>query len=189
MITTAEYQNRRMKLFSKMEDGSIALLFSGVPKIMTADEEYPFEVNRNFYYLTGLEQPDSTLVMLKSGGELREYLFISPYDPVKEKWYGKRLTPEEAGSMTGVRNVLINAALESRIEHLLSSDGEAYEPVRKVYLDLDREIKIADGTSTQQYRDALLKKYTRIIVSDIKDEIFALRFSKSKIKVIVSHFY
>lgn len=183
MITTAEYQNRRMKLFSKMEDGSIALLFSGVPKIMTADEEYPFEVNRNFYYLTGLEQPDSTLAMLKSGGELREYLFISPYDPVKEKWYGKRLTPEEAGSMTGVRNVLINAALESRIEHLLSSDGEAYEPVRKVYLDLDREIKIADGTSTQQYRDALLKKYTRIVVSDINDEIFALRFSKSKAEV------
>ncbi len=182
MITTAEYQSRRMRLFSKMEEDSVAILFSGVPKVCSADEDYPFEVNRNFYYLTGIEQSDSSLVMLKSGGELREYLFISPFDPVKEKWYGKRLTTEEASLSSGVRNVLINSALETRVDHLLSANGD-YEAVRKVYLDLDREIKIAEATSTQNYRDALIKKHGRIIVNDIKQMIFDLRFVKSRAEV------
>ena len=47
MITIEEYRERRSRLFDKMEDGSIALLFSGKAKSSTADETYPFEVNRN----------------------------------------------------------------------------------------------------------------------------------------------
>lgn len=183
MITTAEYQARRMRLFSKMEEDSVAILFSGVPKVCSADEDYPFEVNRNFYYLTGIEQSDSSLVMLKSGGELREYLFISPFDPVKEKWYGKRLTTEEASLASGVRNVLINSALETRVNHLLSSTSGDFDSVHKVYLDLDREIKIADSTSTVNYRDTLVKKHGGIVVNDIKQMIFDLRFVKSKAEV------
>ena len=50
MINVSELSARRAKLFSNMEDGSIAILFSGVAKKSTADENYPFEVllpNRN----------------------------------------------------------------------------------------------------------------------------------------------
>ena len=183
MILTAEFQNRRMKLFAKMEENSAAILFAGVPKVCSADEEYPFEVNRNFYYLTGIEQSDSTLIMLKSGGELREYLFVSPFDPVKEKWYGKRLTTEEASAISGIRNVFINTALPSRVDHLLSNDNGDFEGVKKVYLDLDREIKIADDTFTTDYKKTLEEKYDRIAVADIKQDIFDLRFTKSKAEV------
>ena len=102
MIPVNEYQSRRAALRSMMDDGSFALIFSGVPKKCSADEDYPFEVNRNFYYLTGIDQADSALLMIKCDGEEREYLLISPFDPVKEKWYGKRLTPEEASAKSGV---------------------------------------------------------------------------------------
>lgn len=183
MINSAEYQSRRMKLFSKMEEGSVAIIFAGVPKVCSADEDYPFEVNRNFYYLTGIEQSDSTLVLLKNGGELREYLFISPFDPVKEKWYGKRLTIEEAAMISGVRNVLINTALNTRVEHLLAGTNSTIESVRKVYLDLDREIKIADDTYTSDYKEALQSKFLGIKVMDIKPLIFNLRFVKSKAEI------
>ena len=30
--------------------------------------------------------------------ENKEYLFIDPYDPVKERWTGKRITPDDIES-------------------------------------------------------------------------------------------
>ena len=96
MIPSTEYESRRASFLSKMEEESFAVLFSGVPKKCSADEDYPFEVNRNFFYLTGITQFDSALLLIKSGGEEREFLFILPFDPVKEKWYGKRLIADKA---------------------------------------------------------------------------------------------
>ena len=43
-----EYQTRRKRLLDRMEEGSLALVFSGYPKIKSEDEEYPFEANRHF---------------------------------------------------------------------------------------------------------------------------------------------
>ncbi|MBO4541424.1 MAG: aminopeptidase P N-terminal domain-containing protein, partial [Bacilli bacterium] len=56
MIPTNEYGQRRANLLAKMKEESILLVFAGEPKKASADEDYPFEVNRNFYYLTGIDQ-------------------------------------------------------------------------------------------------------------------------------------
>ena len=183
MITAEEYKLRRERLFEKMENESMAILFSGVGKVASADENYPFEVNRNFYYLTGIDQEDSALILLKGSGEHKAYLFVSPFDPVKEKWYGKRLTEAEAASISGVHNVLFSTALASRVEHLLSSGIGDLEPIRKVYLDLDREIKIADDTFTTDYKEQLKKLSKDIVISDIKQMILDLRYVKSEAEI------
>ena len=182
MITPSEFQNRRRKLFSSMEDQSLAILYSGVPKVYSADEDFPFEVNRNFYYLTGIEQPDSALLLLKSDGECKEFLFISPFDPVKEKWYGRRLTLEEASLSSGIHNVLVNSQLTARIDQYLGG-SEDYAPAKRVYLDLDREIKIAADTFTTDMAKTLAEKYPNLGVIDIKEMIFALRYVKSKAEI------
>ena len=46
----SELENRRRKVFDQMKDNSIAILFSGVSKIASEDENLPFCVNKNFYY-------------------------------------------------------------------------------------------------------------------------------------------
>ena len=61
-----EYQTRRKRLLDRMEEGSLALVFSGYPKIKSEDEEYPFEANRHFYYLTGIDTQNVWLVLSKS---------------------------------------------------------------------------------------------------------------------------
>jgi len=76
MIPSSEFQNRRRKLLDLMDDDSILVAFSGVPKISSADEELPFEVNRNFHYLTGISQQNSVLLLAKTMGETKEFLFI-----------------------------------------------------------------------------------------------------------------
>ncbi len=183
MIPINEYQSRRAALRSLMDDNSFALLFSGVPKKCSADEDYPFEVNRNFYYLTGIDQADSALLMIKCDGEEREYLLISPFDPVKEKWYGKRLTPEEASAKSGIRNILMNTALSSRVETTLTGNFSDFPPIKKVYLDLEKEQKLAEGTYIEDYRKSLEVLCENLAVMDAYGLIVSLRMVKSPAEI------
>ena len=92
----SELENRRKKVFEQMKDNSVALLFSGVSKVASEDEYLPFSVNRNFFYLTGIQQEHSVLMLIKGVGQKKAYLFVDPYSELKEKWTGKRLTLEAA---------------------------------------------------------------------------------------------
>ena len=180
MIPVTEYQSRRASFFSLMEENSFAVLFAGLAKKCSADENYPFEVNRNFYYLTGLTQEDSILILIKCDGEEREYLLISPFDPVKEKWYGKRYTPAEASALSGVRNVLINNALESRVESIITGNFSDYPAIKKVYLDLEKEQKIAEDTDIEDYRKSLTLLCPELMVLDAYPLIVSQRMVKSE---------
>ena len=50
------YAGNRKSLYQKLEAGSLVVVFSGHAPIKTNDENYPFFTNRNFLYLTGIEQ-------------------------------------------------------------------------------------------------------------------------------------
>ena len=177
MISPNEYAERRQRAVSLMESPSIMILYSGVEKVSSADEGYPFEVNRNFYYLTGIDQPDSILLLLNSEGEMKEYLFISPFDERKEKWYGKRLKSDEASAISGISNVMTNISLQAKLEMILGDN--AYGDIKRVYLDLDREIKIADDTTTHDMKRTIENTYSDVIVNDAFPLITTLRLRKS----------
>ncbi|MBR1846435.1 MAG: aminopeptidase P N-terminal domain-containing protein [Bacilli bacterium] len=183
MIPSTEYQARRASLFSAMAEDSFAVIFSGVAKKCSADENYPFEVNRNFYYLTGINQEDSALLLIKCDGEEREYLLISPFDPVKEKWYGKRLTPAEATTISGIRNVLLNSALSSRVETIITGSYSDFPAINTLYLDLEKEQKVAEDTDIEDYRRSLELLSSNLNVVDAYPLICKLRMVKSENEV------
>ncbi len=179
MIKADEYRSRRAKLLSLMDDGSALLVYSGVSKVKSADETYPFEVNKNFYYLTGIEQEDSALLLINAEGEQKEYLFISPYDERKEKWYGRRIKTAEASEVSGIHNVLVNTSLEAKIQMCLSPDEAEYGDLHTLYLDLDHELKIAESTTTSDMMDTLSAAYPNVSITDAYPLITTLRLRKS----------
>ncbi len=183
MILANEYAERRARFYDKMEDESICLLFSGVAKKKSYDEDYPFEVNRNFYYLTGIDQEDSILMLIKTGGERKDYLFISPYDETKEKWYGRRLTPQEAYLASGVRNVLLNSAFSARLDAALSVRGSLFGSLKNVYLDMEKEQKIAQDTDIEDQKNALTKAYGTLNFIDAYPILVKLRLKKSEAEI------
>ena len=99
-----EFETRRKKVFDLMKDNSVAILFSGVSKIASEDERLPFTPNKNFFYLTNIKQEHSALMLIKSIGERKTYLFIDPYSELKEKWTGKRLTPDKAKALSDIQH-------------------------------------------------------------------------------------
>lgn len=183
MIPAKEYIARRERFFSMMERDSAALIYSGVPKVRSADDTYPFEVNRNFYYLTGIDQEDSILFMVNADGERHEFLFVLPYDANKERWYGRRLTLDEAREISGINNVLVNNALNPRIEGAFAENYAQYGELNTLYLDLDDEIKVAANTSTHEIEKIFKEKYPHIKTRDAYPLITTLRLRKSPCEI------
>lgn len=179
MISASEFEERRARMLALMDNNSAMVLYSGVGKVSSADETYPFEVNRNFYYLTGIDQEDSALLLVNSYGEMKEFLFISPFDERKEKWYGKRLTPKEASKISGLSNVQVIDSLTAKIDEVLNPQYAVYGEVTKLYLDLDREIKIADEMTTRDLKKTLEATYQNVAVSDAYPLLTTLRLRKS----------
>lgn len=182
MILASEYETRRYKILDKMDDNSILILFAGEPKKSSADETYPFEVNRNFYYMTGIKQEGSVLLLIKSFGEKKEYLFISPFDPKKEKWYGKKMSIEEATTISGVNNVLMSNALTPRVDGILNDSIRTHGNIKKVYLDLEEGQEVLVNVRPDDYAHSLEATYG-VEIEDYYDSIIRLRMIKSEAEV------
>ena len=174
----AEFELRRNKLFDKMEENSMAILFAGTSKITSEDEFFPFVVNRNFYYLTGITQENSVLILIKTIGENKSYLFIDPYDPVKERWTGKRINPEEAKAASEMKNVYFTSSLESILSLVL--DKKEYGKIRSIYVDMTPEIKISKEKYTTDFIETIKNKYAEIIVKDVYPLVMRMRMVKSE---------
>ncbi|MHB1453326.1 MAG: aminopeptidase P N-terminal domain-containing protein [Saccharofermentanales bacterium] len=114
------FKENRRKFFEKLEDGSICILFAGTPHRKSADADYPFYANRNFYYLTGIGQEGSALVIMKTGSKIIKLLLcIRTYDAHAERWTGKRLTRSEASAISGIYDVTFSEGLDAVLDKML----------------------------------------------------------------------
>ncbi len=95
----------RQKLYEKMLDNSILVLFAGKAKHRSADQGYEFTPNRDFWYLTSLDKEEYILVISKFQGKVFEQLFINEPNPDIEKWTGIRLKVDEVKEISGIENV------------------------------------------------------------------------------------
>lgn len=183
MIKVEEYIERREKLIEKLDDGSLTIIFAGVGKKRSADENFDFVVNRNFYYLTGIEQENSILMIVKADGEVSTYLFIDERDEKKEKWIGFRLTEDEAREISGIDNVCVRSAFEGKIMAALSKGMTHFGEINKIYLDLEKELKIDECKSTNEFKEEIRAKHPNVLVNDIHDTIMKFRMIKSPAEI------
>lgn len=183
MIKAEEYALRREKLIELLDDGSLSIIFASVGKIRSADENYDFAVNRNFYYLTGIEQENSVLMLVKSAGEVSTYLFIDEKDEKVEKWTGLKLIAEEAREISNIENVCLRSSFDGKLLAALDEKMTHFGHINKVYLDLEKEIKIDECKSTREFKAELNNKYPNLSIDNIHDYIMNLRAVKSPAEI------
>jgi Xaa-Pro aminopeptidase len=97
-IPQAEYAQRRAALAAKLQDGVLLALGSPEP----AQDYLSFFQNESFTYLTGYNEANAALVMVKRGGQTTATLFVESRDPAAEVWTGRRFGPEGAKKFTGI---------------------------------------------------------------------------------------
>ena len=174
-----EFAARREKLLDSLQDNSVAIIYSGVSKIRSEDDFYPFHSNRHFFYLTGIDQENSVLLLIKTPGERNVYLFIDEYNELKERWTGKKLNFEKASEISQVTNIYTNNNLESMLDMALTNAQPVYGQIAHIYLDLSDEIKIGTNRSTLTLKAELEEKYKDKDIINVYPLITALRMVKS----------
>lgn len=115
-----EYRARRERLAGAIK-GNILVL-----KAAPEQELVEYQQERNFYYLTGFDEPDAILMLNAATTPPDEILFIPERKPTEERWTGAKLGPgPEAEKLTGFKRVLPLSDFDSS----LSKAAESNRPV------------------------------------------------------------
>ena len=122
------YRHRRQKLAQLLPDGAGALIFSGEEIPLGVDMTYPFSVDRNFYYLTGLDMPNAAVFVSERGCKL----FLPPFDPKREIYEGPQLS---FGQLCAIAGFTEGEALEDVPEAAMLEELPA---LRSLWLDILR---------------------------------------------------
>ena len=99
------YIGRREKFSSFLPNGSMMILFAGKDIRESEDQSYEFCINRNFYYLTGINEQNDIFVMIKDENEVNNIMFINRYDELFAKWNGRKLFESEVLEASGIKNI------------------------------------------------------------------------------------
>ena len=120
----SDYGKHRAALLAKMPNNSIALFPAASELTRSNDTEYAFCQNKNFFYLTGFNEPDALLALLKNEqGHTESILFSLPKDALHEIWQGRRI-----GQIKAVQDYGIDKSFEvAEIDNLLPDylDGKS----------------------------------------------------------------
>lgn len=167
------FVHNRENLYEKLEDQSILVLFAGKAPQKSADEAYKFVPNRNFYYVTGINEPNNIFLAIKRENKVEEHLFIVKSDPVLEKWGGKTISVEEAKDLSGIENIPFTEQFESFFARTVSSLQTA-----NVYVDLERSELDTLTTKSQQFVKQVQTNYPFLQVKNVYPVICDLRLYK-----------
>ncbi|WP_040207112.1 aminopeptidase P N-terminal domain-containing protein [Neobacillus jeddahensis] len=164
----------RKRLYEKMEDQSLLVLFAGQAPHKSADEAYHFVPNRNFYYLTGLAEPKLMLLVHKTKQTVDEYLFIEKSDPVLEKWVGKTISTEEAAEASGIDQILFIEQFDALLTRTLMGSK-----LTNLYLDLERRELDLVTSAAQPFAAKMQANYPYLSIQNVYPDICELRLLKS----------
>ncbi len=139
--------NNRKRFIKEMQKNSIAVIVSNDEFPSNGDALHNFKQNSDLFWLTGIEQEDSMLILFpdNSDEKYREVLVLVRPNELKEKWDGKRLRANEAIEISGIKTIVwldsIDALLQTWI-HLADN----------IYLDSNENDRKANLVRSREYR-------------------------------------
>lgn len=146
----------RERFVKAMVPNSIALFVSNDEWPMNGDALHKFKQNSNLFWLSGITQEDSMVVLFPDcpDPKYREVLVLVRPNELKEKWDGKRLRINEATAISGIKTIVwldsIDALLQTWV-HLADH----------IYLDTNENDRKASQIRSRDYRfvDEMRERY------------------------------
>ena len=92
----------------RMEKNAIAIFNSNDELPTNGDQLHKFRQNADLFWLTGIEQEDTMLVLFPSNPDpkYREVLVLVRPNELKEKWDGHRLRINEGQTISGIQTIV-----------------------------------------------------------------------------------
>jgi len=168
------YNVRRAALLAMMDEGA-AVIGTAAPKVRSNDTEYPYRQNSDFYYLTGFEEDNAALLLVKRGAEARTYLFVQPKIEEMELWTGKRTGVDAAKARFAVDEVFAVDEFEAKLHELLADLPALYGDV---FGDDGAFVKAVDAAKALRGKRGTKRPVTRLI--DVRSLVHRMRLVKSE---------
>jgi Xaa-Pro aminopeptidase len=132
-ISPGLFIRNRERLLGLLKPGSMVILHANDIYPTNADGTMPFKQNSDLFYLTGVDQEETTLVLWPDAHDPqeREVLFVKETSERLAIWDGQKLSKERAGAIAGIRRVEWSHTFEGflhrcapQVEHLYLSTNE-----------------------------------------------------------------
>lgn len=146
-INAELFTQNREKLASRMKPRSVAVLHSNDIMPSNADGTMRFVQNSNLFYLTGVDQEESIVLIAPDfpDEKLREVLFLRETSEEIAIWEGHKLTKSEGTTTSGIAQVKWNTEFE-RVFYTVLAECD------HIYLDSNEHIRNASIVETKNSR-------------------------------------
>ena len=179
-MNTEFYANNRKRFLDQLEGNCVAFFHSGIAPVKSNDQDmHPFSVNRNFYYLTGIDEQNVWLVLSKNANGTTETLFIAQPDEFLIKWNGEMITPQQASERSGipVSSVRFHQDMDRLVAGMVWG-GRTFDGGVKAYFSFDRLSLNAAATPSEELARRLKEKYPALEVCNGAPMVYHLRTIK-----------
>ncbi|TAH02421.1 MAG: M24 family metallopeptidase [Sphingobacteriales bacterium] len=141
------FKKNRQRFTALMDKNAIAIFNSNDELPSNGDALHKFKQNTDLYWLTGIEQEDSMLVLFPDNPDpkYREVLVLVRPNELKEKWDGHRLRANEGRAVSGIETILWLDSLDALLQtwiHLADS----------IYLNTNENDRKANMVPVRDYR-------------------------------------
>lgn len=165
--------NNRNKVFKRMLDNSVLILFAGHAPYKRGDEKYEFSPDRNFYYVTGIDRENQIIMFLKTESARSATLYIERDNGYLAKWVGANMTEDEARLESGIEEI---SYLDKFYGDL--SDTVFKNNIKHIYIDLENREWDAAESESLKFANEFRKKYPAVDMIDAYPFFADLRMIK-----------
>lgn len=118
----------RQRFIAEMQPQSIAIINSNDELPLNGDALYKFHQNADLYWLTGIEQEESMIILYPDNPDpkYREVLVLVRPNELKEKWDGHRLRKNEAEAISGIYTIIWLDALDAMLQQWVHEAANVY---------------------------------------------------------------
>ena len=179
-IDKSLFINNRLRFCKEILDNSASFFNSNDIMPTNADGTMPFRQNNDLFWLTGIDQEESLLVISPKHPNplMREVLFIKETNEHIAIWEGAKLTKEQVFLHSGLKTVFWLSEMEEKINEIINQAD-------RIYLNKNMHSRSTSQVETRddRFRTMICKKYPKKEIKEVASIMHGLRCVKSQIEV------
>ncbi|MFM1962951.1 MAG: hypothetical protein RLZZ172_1796 [Bacteroidota bacterium] len=149
LVDSIIFIENRKRFMASMDKKSIAVFNSNDEIPSNGDALYPFKQNTDLYWLTGIRQEDTMLILFPDNPDkkYREVLVLVRPNELKEKWDGRRHRASEATALSGIDTIVWLDTLDGLLQPMIHLADN-------IYLNTNENDRKANLLAVRDYRFA-----------------------------------
>ena len=177
------FKKNRLQFSDLLLNNSIAIFNSNDLMPKNADQLMAFKQNSDIFYLSGIDQEETILVIIKKHPRIDVFLFVRETSETLKIWEGEKLSKEKAKDISGIDTIFWNTDFESMLPELMIN-------IENIYLNSNEHPRanIVVETRDARFGKWMKSKYPKHIYKKSANLLHGLRSVKKSEEInLIQH--